>query len=162
MEEAADGIFHKILPPRLEDAGLEDCALPPDSIREAFLKAASAVRSSLLSQSDDEDDSTCVHNPWPSTGDSADALVGILSESSPPGSCAGRKGGEVPENLGDKVVGGVSDDDVASVDEVVGIGDVEEGECCVEELKGLGIGEKTKKKDDAKEPDKPGLTEGYA
>ncbi|WOH04125.1 hypothetical protein DCAR_0623533 [Daucus carota subsp. sativus] len=160
MEEATDGIFQKIRAPRLEDAGLEDCALPPDSIKEAFLKAASAVRSSLLSQSDEEDESACVHDPWPSAGDSADALVGISPENSPPGSCAGRKGGEVPDRLGDKVVGGVSDADVAS-DEVVGVVDVAEGECCVDALKGMRIGEK-KKKDSAKESDKPGLTEGYA
>ncbi|KAL1811399.1 hypothetical protein ACET3Z_021464 [Daucus carota] len=160
MEEATDGIFQKIRPPRLEDAGLEDCALPPDSIKEAFLKAASAVRSSLLSQSDEEDESACVQDPWPCSGDSADALVGISPENSPPGSCAGRKGGKVPDRLGDKVVGGVSDADVAS-DEVVGVVDVAEGECCVDELKGMRIGEK-KKKDSAKESDKPGLTEGYA
>ncbi|CAM8942164.1 unnamed protein product [Rhodiola kirilowii] len=38
-------LLAEIRPPRIEDAGLEDCALPPDSIREAFLKAAAAVGS---------------------------------------------------------------------------------------------------------------------
>ncbi|KAK1362913.1 Mucin-5AC like [Heracleum sosnowskyi] len=159
--EATEGIFEKIRPPRIEDAGLEDCALPPESIKEAFLKAASAVRSSLVS--DDEDDATCVDDPWPSAGESSDAIVGILPENEAPGSCVGKKGGKVPERLGDKVVDGVGDDDVAKGDEVVGGGEVsEEGECCVEELKGLKIGEKTEKKDDANESDRPILTEGYA
>ncbi|KAM1153243.1 hypothetical protein TB2_035203 [Malus domestica] len=36
---------YHILPPHLEDAGLEDCALLPDSINETFLKAATAVKS---------------------------------------------------------------------------------------------------------------------
>ncbi|KAG6433583.1 hypothetical protein SASPL_105197 [Salvia splendens] len=42
----------------LEDAGLEDCSLPPDSIREAFWKAASAVRSIV------SDEGGCVEDPW--------------------------------------------------------------------------------------------------
>ncbi|XP_037462382.1 uncharacterized protein LOC119333655 [Triticum dicoccoides] len=47
-----------IRPPRLEDAGLEDCALPQESIAEAFSLAALAVSSRLphLSLSDDEDE----------------------------------------------------------------------------------------------------------
>ena len=63
------GLLDKILPPRLEDAGLEDCALPPDSIHEAFLKAASAVnsRAATLLHSDDEDEVEpgCVDDPFP-------------------------------------------------------------------------------------------------
>uniref|UniRef100_A0A7N0TC49 Uncharacterized protein n=1 Tax=Kalanchoe fedtschenkoi TaxID=63787 RepID=A0A7N0TC49_KALFE len=43
-------------PPRLEDAGLEDCALPPDSIREAFLKAAAAVGARFDDDHDEVDD----------------------------------------------------------------------------------------------------------
>ncbi|RLN36392.1 uncharacterized protein C2845_PM03G32280 [Panicum miliaceum] len=47
-----------ILPPRLEDAGLEDCALPPESIAEAFSLAAAAVSSRLarFPLSEDEED----------------------------------------------------------------------------------------------------------
>ncbi|XP_030457745.1 uncharacterized protein LOC115678483 [Syzygium oleosum] len=33
----------ELVPPRLEDAGLEDCALPLESIQLAFLKAAAAA-----------------------------------------------------------------------------------------------------------------------
>ena len=43
MEELT-GLLNKILPPYLEDARLEDYALPPDSIKEVFFKVASAVK----------------------------------------------------------------------------------------------------------------------
>ncbi|KAF8649144.1 hypothetical protein HU200_064409 [Digitaria exilis] len=79
-----------IRPPRLEDAGLEDCALPPDSIAEAFSLAAAAVSSRLarfpLSEdSDDEEGDAsalrgggCVDDARPGGGavPDADALVG--------------------------------------------------------------------------------------
>ncbi|KAI4331445.1 hypothetical protein MLD38_029632 [Melastoma candidum] len=58
-QETTPSIFAEILPPRLEDAGLEDCALPPESVKEAFMKAALAVKSrasSLLSPSTEEGD----------------------------------------------------------------------------------------------------------
>lgn len=44
-----------IRPPRLEDAGLEDCALPPDAIREAFARAADSLKSRLTIASDDDE-----------------------------------------------------------------------------------------------------------
>lgn len=43
-----------INPPRLEDAGLEDCALPLESILEAFSKAASITSISRFSNSVDD------------------------------------------------------------------------------------------------------------
>jgi hypothetical protein len=43
-----------INPPRLEDAGLEDCALPLESILEAFSKAASISSVSRFSNSVDD------------------------------------------------------------------------------------------------------------
>ncbi|KAF8781259.1 hypothetical protein HU200_000619 [Digitaria exilis] len=78
-----------IRPPRLEDAGLEDCALPPESIAEAFSLAAAAVSSRLarfpLSEDseDEEDDASaprgggCVDDARPGRGavPDADALV---------------------------------------------------------------------------------------
>ncbi|KAM3256990.1 hypothetical protein ACQJBY_049399 [Aegilops geniculata] len=76
-----------IRPPRLEDAGLEDCALPPESIAEAFSLAALAVSSRLphLSLSDDEDEDEgddplaprggCVEDAGPTCGATPDALV---------------------------------------------------------------------------------------
>uniref|UniRef100_A0ACD5XRK8 Uncharacterized protein n=1 Tax=Avena sativa TaxID=4498 RepID=A0ACD5XRK8_AVESA len=79
-----------IRPPRLEDAGLEDCALPPESIAEAFSLAAMAVSSRFprLSLSDDEDENEdggddpfapgggCVEDAGPTCGSIPDALVG--------------------------------------------------------------------------------------
>ncbi|RLM84955.1 uncharacterized protein C2845_PM04G15060 [Panicum miliaceum] len=79
-----------IRPPRLEDAGLEDCALPPESIAEAFSLAAAAVSSRLARSplSDDEEDEEyripatrgggCVDDAGPARGATvpdADALV---------------------------------------------------------------------------------------
>ncbi|KAE8705137.1 Sulfite exporter TauE/SafE family protein, putative isoform 1 [Hibiscus syriacus] len=74
------GLLDEILPPRLEDAGLEDCALPPDSIHEAFLKAASAVnsRSDTLYHSDDEVEAGFVDgDPFPNA-------VVVVGSSHPP------------------------------------------------------------------------------
>ncbi|KAK3129902.1 hypothetical protein QOZ80_6AG0532810 [Eleusine coracana subsp. coracana] len=100
-----------ILPPRLEDAGLEDCALPPDSIAEAFSLAAAAVSSRLarlpLSDSDDEEDEGdqfvggCVDDAGLARGVVPDVLVG----------CSGGNGGAdevviVGGGGGDKVVTG--------------------------------------------------------
>ncbi|KAL9232083.1 hypothetical protein vseg_007229 [Gypsophila vaccaria] len=45
-----------IKPPKLEDAGLEDCALPIHSIHQAFLLAASAVSSRSLPHDDATDE----------------------------------------------------------------------------------------------------------
>ncbi|KAE8801479.1 hypothetical protein D1007_22919 [Hordeum vulgare] len=79
-----------IRPPRLEDAGLEDCALPPESIAEAFSLAALAV-SSRLSLSDDEDEDGgdaplaprggCVEDAGPTCGAVPDALSGAVGGS---------------------------------------------------------------------------------
>lgn len=62
-----------INPPRLEDAGLEDCALPLESILEAFSKAASLSAFSRFSDplddvSDEEGDRPQVH-PIQDVGD---------------------------------------------------------------------------------------------
>ncbi|XP_038900451.1 uncharacterized protein LOC120087668 [Benincasa hispida] len=139
------GIFDQILPPRLEDAGLEDCALPPDSIREAFFKAASAVKSTataLLSPSDDDD-------PWsPTSTLPTDVVTGILPDRDDPAVCATEKGLKLPEIGGDEVV----------------IGGMEERRgkaCVVDGLEGLEIGDEAKEKKSGKE-EKPILGEGFA
>ncbi|KAI3455434.1 hypothetical protein Pfo_012097 [Paulownia fortunei] len=144
MEEArdAESFLDKIKPPRLEDAGLEDCALPPESIKEAFLKAASAVRS-LISASDDEDEfgGRCVDDPWE---DSSDALVGITEGVTVPSEgCAAKKGSGLTEFPGDEVsvVGG---DAEGKSDALVGPGLAVGGEACVDGLQGLEIGEKSR------------------
>ncbi|KAA8541794.1 hypothetical protein F0562_022946 [Nyssa sinensis] len=173
----ADGLLDKIRPPRIEDAGLEDCALPPESIREAFLKAATAVGSraaSIFSASGDENDNSecnCVNDPWPAAKESSDTLVGIKPEAEPSGPCAAEKGGGMPEVLGDEVAANFADAEERA-DKVVGL-DVPKGgeEACVDGLQGLKIGEKVtldKDKnlndddgDEEREGERPILAEAY-
>ncbi|XP_022153664.1 uncharacterized protein LOC111021118 [Momordica charantia] len=153
------GLFDEILPPRLEDAGLEDCALPPDSIREAFAKAASAVKSratSILSS-----DGHCVEDPRPAdAGESTDVVTGISPERDPPGPCATAKGAKLPEFGGDAMVIGGGEGRGDEVVAVAGGTEKRRGQgCVVDVLQGLEIGE------DAKEKDKSGgpiLGEGFA
>ncbi|XP_052180420.1 uncharacterized protein LOC127793755 [Diospyros lotus] len=118
MEATKEGedLLDAIRPPRLEDAGLEDCALPPESIQEAFLKAAAALGSrspSIFATPDDESD---------------DCLAGVgeaVECSPPPGSCAAEKSGGLPGN---------------------GVTDAEETvEGCADGLQGLKIAEEGKK-----------------
>ncbi|KAK2971185.1 hypothetical protein RJ640_008609 [Escallonia rubra] len=145
-EAAAAGLLEKIRPPRLEDAGLEDCALPPESIREAFLKAATAVNSTIFSPSEDDDEEPqgkCVNDPWPTLEDPSDALLCITPEGEPQGSCAVEKG-RVPEDIGDEVA--VGGEEAAAEDKLLGPGDLPEGgESCVDGLQGLEIGGKGNK-----------------
>ncbi|KAL3528737.1 hypothetical protein ACH5RR_008059 [Cinchona calisaya] len=175
------GLFGKIMPPKLDDAGLEDCALPPESIKEAFLKAATAVRSIISASSYDDEaeakaevEGHCVNDPWPEIEDSSDELVGISDGvGDVPGSCAAEKGGGLPEVSADEVA--VRDAD-EKVDEVVIGGPTvpDAGEACVDGLQGLEIGEKSRGKIGKKlkdgeidneeqdgEKEKPILAEGY-
>lgn len=151
MEATEEGLLDKIRPPRLEDAGLEDCALPPESIKEAFLKAASAVRS-IISTSDDEAEDSCVDDPWPSTGDSPDSLVGITEGvDGGPGSCVTEKpAGGVPDVAGDEVVVAGAGGNEDKTDALVAPDLPRGGGACVDGLEGLKIGEKAK--DSSKKP----------
>jgi hypothetical protein len=86
-----------IRPPRLEDAGLEDCALPPESIAEAFSLAAMAVSSRFprLSLSDDEDEDDAEDGPLAPRGgcvDDAGSTCGTIPDALV-GAGAGREGG---------------------------------------------------------------------
>ncbi|XP_043724791.1 uncharacterized protein LOC122671562 isoform X2 [Telopea speciosissima] len=162
MEATGDeGLLKTIRPPRLEDAGLEDCALSDESIKEAFLKAANSIRSRassilITTAEDEEDDSkSCIQDPGPSDGKLSDTLVGISPEAEPPGPCGNEKGGGLPQSLGaDVVVAGVADS----------LSD-EEGRHCVDELQGLKIKEDVDHKDYDDEQDNrdegPILAETY-
>jgi hypothetical protein len=164
--ETAQGLLEKIIPPRLEDAGLEDCALPPELIKEAFFKAADAVKSraaSILSP-----DGDCVNNPWPDVKDPSDNLVGITPVTESKGPCSVEKGSKVPESAAEDVTVGLTDGEEDSGDKLVGIDVPEGGESCVEGLQGLKIGDEKKKEslknndDDEEEGEKrPILVEGY-
>ena len=176
METTKDqegGLLNQILPPRLEDAGLEDCALPPDSIEEAFLRAATAVKSraSLIFATDvDDDEGNCVKDPWATAG-ANDTLVGLSPEhgdEADSGPCAKEKGNGVPEvGPDDVVVGGEAEEKGSDVVVVVGGGGVGVrdggGKACVEGLQGLKIGEKVKNggNGDKEGEKKPTLTEGF-
>ncbi|KAJ8553336.1 hypothetical protein K7X08_024014 [Anisodus acutangulus] len=172
LTKESESLLDKIRPPRLEDAGLEDCALPPESIKEAFLKAASAVRS-MISQSDDEDESLdlCVKTPSPTENSTKDALVGItegISDIS--GKCTTEKGGggEFPEGTADVVdVDGAKEAEDGG-DLVDGLSLPEGGQSCVDGLQGLEIGDKVRKiknkkveEEDEEENEKPTLVEDY-
>ncbi|KAF2301214.1 hypothetical protein GH714_020856 [Hevea brasiliensis] len=150
-EQESTGLLHKILPPRLEDAGLEDCALPDESIKEAFFKAASAIKSGAASLFSDDEEDDCVQDPWPEA-------KGLTDE----GPCVAKKSGGVVWEGGDKVV--------------VGGSDVEEKErekgCVDDGLKGLKIGDKKEENGGAaggngdeeqeeKEGERPILTEAW-
>ncbi|CAH9066305.1 unnamed protein product [Cuscuta epithymum] len=132
----------EIRPPRLEDAGLEDCALPLESIKEAFLKAASAVRSTV-SHSDHDAEGSCVDDPWLVTGDSTDSLVGIVDGvDGGPGCCVTEKR---PELTGDEVVLAGAGEKEERSDALLAPGLPEGGGSCVDALEGLSIGDKEKK-----------------
>ncbi|KAJ7963002.1 hypothetical protein O6P43_018152 [Quillaja saponaria] len=143
-KEQESGLLHKILPPSLEDAGLEDCALPPDSIKEAFLKAATAVKSQAASIFNSEDEAECVKDPgsgMPQTG-AAVVIVG------------GGDGLGVEESE-DRVVLGEGGKELG-----------QGGKPCVDELQGLDIGEKVKNGNDEEEEEekkgeRPTLVEGF-
>lgn len=133
-------LLGKIRPPRLEDAGLEDCALPPESIKEAFLKAASAVKSIIShDEGEGEGEGRCVNDPW--LEDSSDVLVGIKDGiDDVHEDCAAKKGDAVWDVAGDEVV---TKDAEEKVDEVVLAPDLPgAGKACVDGLQGLEIGEK--------------------
>ncbi|KAF2323406.1 hypothetical protein GH714_035324 [Hevea brasiliensis] len=144
-DQESTGLLLKILPPRLEDAGLEDCTLPLESIKEAFFKAAFAVKSGTTSFFSDEEEDDCVQDRWSEAKDLSDEVVGgspsaamtdtfvgVDTGMDVPGHCVAEKGGGVVWEGGDKVV--------------VGGGDVEDKErekgCVDDGLKGLKIGDK--------------------
>ncbi|KAF7141650.1 hypothetical protein RHSIM_Rhsim06G0080600 [Rhododendron simsii] len=58
----AKGLLDKIRPLCAEDVGLKDCALPPGSMKEAFLKAATGFSShaALIFEKEEEH---CVEDP---------------------------------------------------------------------------------------------------
>lgn len=152
--EKEGGLLHTLRPPRLEDAGLEDCALPPDSIKEAFLKAATAVRSraSSILTADDDEDGGCLNDPWPTAADKSDSLLGIMPEGKTPGACGNQKGGGIPEEVGAGVTDAVKAEEKS--DKVVAGELPEEGKECVDALQGLKIGEKGKSEVDVEDSEK--------
>lgn len=168
LTKESESLLDKIRPPRLEDAGLEDSALPPESIKEAFLKAATAVRSMISVSDEDESQGQCVKTPSPSEDSTKDALVGITEGIEHiPGKCSTEKGGggDVPEGTTDVVADSKDPEEVGDL--VGGSYLPESGQSCVDGLQGLEIGDKGGeiKKKEAEEEDedseKPTLVEGF-
>ncbi|KAH0763151.1 hypothetical protein KY290_019224 [Solanum tuberosum] len=165
LTKESESLLDIIRPPLLEDAGLEDCALPPELIKEAFFKAATAVRS-MISVSDDEGEfeGQCVKTPSSIEDSTKDALVGITEGiDNIPGRCITEKGsgGEVPEVTSDVVAG--NEDPEEGGDLVGGSSLPEGGQSCVDGLQGLEIGDKRGKikKKEEEESVKPTLVEGF-
>ncbi|XP_010924741.2 uncharacterized protein [Elaeis guineensis] len=171
MEEDLGGVLDgaAIRPPRLEDAGLEDCALPPESIMEAFSRAAISLRSRISNvaatgeQEEKSEDGACVQDPGPSNGEVPDALLGGgTTESSASLLSCGSDGGVEDEEEGGKsgqdkvvVVGGDGEGDLAS-DRLVVVGgeksEVEGKRSCVEGIEqGVFGGEKKREHDEEQE-----------
>ncbi|KAK8958174.1 hypothetical protein KSP40_PGU010044 [Platanthera guangdongensis] len=89
-EGIVEGFLGAILPPRLENAGLEDCALPLESIMEAFSLAAASLKSRVAASFSVSADGAlngegdgCVQDPGPSNGQIPDKLLGAGEISSP-------------------------------------------------------------------------------
>lgn len=127
MEEAREGkpLLESIRPPRLEDAGLEDCALSPESIKEAFLKAATSLRFAI-------NDRDCVEDPCPSDGDLHDSFVGDETQI-PCGSAEAVKHIS-PEACGCKVVGAGGEEGSSDLVLGVEVPEKEGGRACVDGL----------------------------
>ncbi|KAJ8644732.1 hypothetical protein MRB53_006480 [Persea americana] len=160
--EAQEGksLLESVRPPRLEDAGLEDCALPPEAIKEAFLKAASSVRSAFNGRD-------CIEDPGPSDGDLHDSLVS--DEAPMPCGCAGAVKESSPERCGGKEVIGIGEE---ASDIVVGMEVPKEGRgrACVdglpEEIEGKdeeeergGFERNEEEREEEEEEDRPILAE---
>ncbi|KAI5337082.1 hypothetical protein L3X38_016351 [Prunus dulcis] len=163
-KEQGAGLLHHILPPRLEDAGLEDCALPADSIKEAFLKAATAVKSrstSIFTADEDEEAfEDCISDPWPDLQVPADEVIGAGPETRSTAPCGGDKGRSVEVGGDEVVVGG---EEVKGDKMIVGGEDVREGadRACVDGLAGLEIGGKKNSKVRNGDGEGPILVGGY-
>ncbi|XP_031484969.1 uncharacterized protein LOC116254053 [Nymphaea colorata] len=165
----AEGLL-KIAPPRLEDAGLEDCALPPDAIKLAFLKAADAIGSVLpgrLRHREDDDGYSgkrCVDNPPPTDGGLPDYLLGAPSadEERHRGPCSGKD--IIPAAIGDDVVVGRGKGWEGSGDRVLGLNvrsSEDDGPACVDGLEGLDEVQQQEDQQREKRDERPILDEAY-
>lgn len=154
------GLLDKILPPALADAGLEDCALPPESIQEAFRKAADAVKSRAASFFEYDEEGGCVADPQRGPN-------GIETKTSPGASDTIIVGGENEGDTG-PCLAGKGNGEVGG-DALVVAGEGGEGRSCGDGLKDLdveGMESSKENKDQSEEDDeedekKPILVGGY-
>ncbi|KAI3992688.1 hypothetical protein MKX01_008010 [Papaver californicum] len=144
-------LLSSIRPPRLEDAGLEDCALSHDSIKEAFFKAANSLKSwgRTYIDSEDEEESDVQKGEL----GLPDSLIGVKPASDPPASsCSNEKGNGFPEVIGDEVCVGGDGNDISEKesDRILGL-NVPRGkkeDACIDGLQGLKIHDDKNEDDD--------------
>ncbi|KAI3843891.1 hypothetical protein MKW92_044794, partial [Papaver armeniacum] len=149
MEAANEegSLLSSIIPPRLEDAGLEDCALSHDSIKEAFLKAANSLKSWAPTDPDSEDEDPREELGLP------DSLIGVKPASDPPSSCcSNEKGNGLPEVIGDEVCVGGDGSEISEKesDRILGL-NVPQGkieDACIDGLQGLKIDDNNNEDDE--------------
>ncbi|KAL6957019.1 hypothetical protein U1Q18_024350 [Sarracenia purpurea var. burkii] len=79
-----EDLLDRIRPPRLEDVGLEDCASTRID-QGGYPKSDHHRRiTSRLNFHASEEEGRCTNDPWPNSGKSSDALVGINDGINPP------------------------------------------------------------------------------
>ncbi|KAG0492085.1 hypothetical protein HPP92_005182 [Vanilla planifolia] len=136
-EEVMEEKLESIRPPRLEDAGLEDCALSPESIMEAFSRAAVSLKysdDSVFSIAVDDDDhgDGCVQDASPTNCQIPDKIFCADGVSQTASSVCGGTGNQAEHHgFNDAVV-------------VIGAGDGEAAPSGVVVLNDGGDGVKTK------------------
>lgn len=154
------GLLDKILPPNLADAGLEDCALPPESIQEAFRKAADAVKSRAASLFEHEEEGGSVADPRPE-------LIGTETKPNLGASDTIIVGGGNEGNTGPCLAG--KGNGIQGGDALVVAGEGGEEKSCGDGLKDLdveGMESNREEKDESEEDEedekkKPILVEGF-
>lgn len=158
----SSNIITSIIPPRLEDAGLEDCALSAEGIKEAFLRAAAAIKSKASSVFHDGE---CIEDAGPSDGEWTDSLEEnskIPNGSEESQSCAGSRVGGLVEEGTDKLVdlGGKGAQDEV-IDAQLSIKHPGEYGACIQGLEGLEEDEDLAANGEEEEGPTPILAETY-
>ncbi|ERN15613.1 hypothetical protein AMTRI_Chr03g145010 [Amborella trichopoda] len=140
MEREEESVILKMAPPRLEDAGLEDCALSLESIKLAFAKAADSLKSQAIDPSDDGQD----------VPDSLQDVPLDEEEGNPNPKSCGNRIPIVPEQDSghDSLLIGSNTVEVEDGDDLLepGLPGSEEGRACVEGLQGLDIKERERER----------------
>ncbi|KAJ7522794.1 hypothetical protein O6H91_18G026800 [Diphasiastrum complanatum] len=151
-------------PPRLEDAGLEDPALLPDAIQEAFRLAAEKVRSAateVLGRIDTTSNpSSCIEEGGFTEDQWDDALVDFVEEGQQGSCCTDTRAGGLVEEGHDAVIdfGGHMEDILIGAKE--SDSKFGEGNCIADGFDADVAGE-VSDKNNCPDQDAPGLTVAY-
>nr|ABK26319.1 unknown [Picea sitchensis] len=138
INDGSNNIITSIIPPRLEDAGLEDCALSAEGIKEAFLRAAEAMKSKA---SNVFHDGECIEDTGSSNGEWTDSLEEnsrIPNEADESQSCVGSRVGGLVEEGTDKLVDlGSNEVQDEVIDAQLSVKHPGEDGACVQGLEGM-------------------------